>query len=88
MTLMIRTTFWAMVTMIGLTSFAAMAEHTIYLVRHAEKAKGKDPVLTAQGKQRAENLAQMLQDAGVTRVYSTDYRRTQQTAAPSAKQAD
>ena len=57
----------------------------VYLVRHAEKADtGKDPELTDIGKQRADELARMLKDAGVTHIWSTDYKRTRTTAEPLA----
>lgn len=62
------------------------ATTTVYLVRHAEKATGKNPVLTEAGEQRAKDLAAFLKDKGITEIFSTDYRRTQQTAAPTAKQ--
>ena len=59
--------------------------HTIYLTRHYEKAKmERDPALTSIGQQRAEALAKWLEGKNVTHVMSTDYRRTQQTAAPFA----
>lgn len=55
----------------------------VYLVRHAEKADtGKDPELTDTGKQRAEALARLLKDAGVTHIWSTEYKRTKGTAEP------
>lgn len=59
---------------------------TIYLVRHAEKVEdgSKDPVLTAAGQQRAENIANMLSHANIQHVYATDYQRTQLTAKPLA----
>lgn len=60
----------------------------IYLVRHAEKQladpANKDPDLTLQGQQRAAQLARVLRDSGIKSIYSTDYRRTRQTAAPLA----
>lgn len=60
---------------------------TIFLVRHAEKtAEKNDPSLTMQGQQRAEQLADLLADAEITRIYSSDYVRTRDTAAPLAKQ--
>ncbi len=60
---------------------------TIFLVRHAEKTtKKEDPSLTAEGQQRAEQLADLLTDAEITRIYSSDYVRTRDTAAPLAKQ--
>lgn len=65
----------------------ATPETVIYLVRHAEKEAGPDPDLTLTGQARAEILAQELAGAGLTNVWSTDYKRTQQTAAPAAKAA-
>ncbi|MCX7554822.1 histidine phosphatase family protein [Marinicella sp. S1101] len=59
---------------------------TVYLTRHAEKANdgSKDPVLTALGQQRAENLADMLSAANIEHIYATNYQRTQLTAKPLA----
>jgi broad specificity phosphatase PhoE len=59
---------------------------TIVLVRHAEKvADGSDdPALTAAGLQRAQALVRTLENAPLSAVYSTAFRRTQQTAAPTA----
>jgi len=58
----------------------------IYLVRHAEKAKegGRDPLLTMEGKERADRLKDILFNANIEEIYSTDYKRTQLTAAPLA----
>ena len=59
-----------------------------YLIRHAEKdrnTKGKDPVLNELGLKRAENWAKIFKDIPFDKIYSTDYKRTQQTAAPTAK---
>jgi broad specificity phosphatase PhoE len=57
----------------------------IYVVRHAEKVDdSQDPQLSEAGKQRAERLADLLQDAGITVVWSTEYQRTLATAAPLA----
>ena len=71
-----------------LTPVSALAEPTmIYLVRHGEKAlEGKDPDLTAQGRQRAQNIAAMLGKAGVAHIFSTPTNRTRQTAQPLAQQ--
>lgn len=64
----------------------ATAESTIFIVRHAEKADAtKDPDLSEAGRARAEALAQMLRDANITAIYATEFKRTQQTAAPLAK---
>lgn len=59
----------------------------VILVRHAEKAStpSGDPDLSEAGRQRAEQLAALLQDAGITHILTSDRRRTQQTAAPLAQ---
>lgn len=58
---------------------------TFILVRHAEKDTIKgDPELTTLGHERAADLAKMLDDLPITAIYSSDYKRTKQTAAPSA----
>ena len=64
----------------------ATAQSTIFIVRHAEKADAtKDPDLSEAGLARAEALAKMLKDANITAIYATEFKRTQQTAAPLAK---
>ena len=58
---------------------------TVVLVRHAEpQPSGTNPGLTAAGRKRAELLGVMLQDAGVTAVFTSEMRRTQETAHPLA----
>ena len=61
---------------------------SIYLIRHAEKDRSdkenKDPELTEKGKQRAERWAEVLGLSKMDAVYSTNYQRTLQTAAPTA----
>lgn len=67
-------------------SVKAYEDFTIYLVRHAEKQKsGKDPELTLCGLERAAQLAKMLSQAKIEKVYSTNYKRTNSTATPTAK---
>jgi len=64
----------------------ATAQSTVFIVRHAEKADAtKDPDLSTAGRTRAEALATMLKDANITGIYATEFKRTQQTAAPLAK---
>jgi broad specificity phosphatase PhoE len=64
---------------------------TVVLIRHAEKQVGAiaDAPLTPQGEVRAARLAQMLGDSltfgRIQRIYVTDTRRTQQTAATLAQ---
>lgn len=57
----------------------------VFLVRHAEKTKdADDPALTEAGEQRAELLADLLIDANITHIHSSDYKRTRDTAQPLA----
>jgi 2,3-bisphosphoglycerate-dependent phosphoglycerate mutase len=65
---------------------AATAQSTIFIIRHAEKADAtKDPDLSEAGRARAEALVKTLRDANITAIYATEFKRTQQTAAPLAK---
>lgn len=70
-------------------SIRAQTNKTIILVRHAEKAaptemdKG-DPDLSADGKQRAERLMQMIKKYKPHEIFATDYKRTRQTTEPIA----
>jgi broad specificity phosphatase PhoE len=59
----------------------------VIVVRHAEKAAGggKDPDLSAAGRARAETLARMIKDAGITAIFTSEFKRTQETAEPAAK---
>lgn len=60
---------------------------TIFLVRHAETAPGAQAdELNAAGVKRAECLAKMFKDAKIKQIYVTDAKRTQETAAPLAKE--
>lgn len=61
---------------------------TFVLVRHAETADDgtRDPGLSEAGRRRADRLASHLAPAGITAIYATPFRRTQQTVAPLAKQ--
>jgi broad specificity phosphatase PhoE len=65
----------------------ASSQVTVILTRHAEKAAipPKDPPLTPAGQKRAEALASMLADCGVDAIYTTEFQRTQQTAAVLAE---
>jgi|TARA_B110000196_G_scaffold634_1_gene553 2,3-bisphosphoglycerate-dependent phosphoglycerate mutase len=62
---------------------------TYYLIRHAEKDRTNNtninPNLNSDGLLRAEKWAKHFKYIELDAVYSTDYKRTQQTAAPTAK---
>jgi len=68
----------------------ADATTTYYLIRHAEKNRSSetpdDPELMETGQIRANRWASYFEDIELDAVYSTDYKRTLQTAAPVAKQ--
>lgn len=55
---------------------------TVVIVRHAERANG---TLTADGEKRAETLARLLSDTGVSAIFSTNYTRTIETANNTAE---
>jgi phosphohistidine phosphatase SixA len=57
----------------------------IYLVRHAEKAAGSGDVeLSEAGQKRAACLATTLAHSNIQSIYTTEYKRTVATAAPTA----
>jgi broad specificity phosphatase PhoE len=73
------------------------AQQTVIFVRHAERADGgagaqtgamsaapADPLLSAAGEARAAKLATVLADAGVKGIFTSEFKRTQDTAKPLA----
>lgn len=60
---------------------------TVILVRHAEKvaSPGDDPALSERGQARAAELARVLADVPIDAIYTTQFIRTRDTAAPLAK---
>ena len=67
----------------------ANAAPVVFIVRHAEKASNsdKDPDLSVLGQKRADVLAHILKDLQITSVFVTEFKRTQETAAPIASAA-
>ena len=65
---------------------AADLQTTFIVVRHAEKASDDphDPALDADGQDRAQALARVLEQTPVKAVYATPTRRTRETASPLA----
>lgn len=67
-----------------LCMIATAQKTTVWIVRHAEKdtayVNRQDPDLTATGQQRALDLATYLQKENIIKVFSTDTKRTKQTA--------
>jgi len=68
---------------------AADAAPLIFVVRHAEKVTtgGDNPDLSVAGQKRADALARILKDSQITAVFVTEFKRTQETAAPTARAA-
>ena len=64
----------------------ASAQPVVVIVRHAEKAAngGNDPDLSSAGRARAEALARILKDSSITAIFTSEFKRTQETAAPAA----
>ncbi len=76
---------------LGASRFATAAPSattTVIIVRHAEKGTDdlRDPSLTQVGRERAVALRDVLKDARVSAIYSTQYKRNMQTVEPLAKQ--
>ena len=71
--------------------FESQATTTIIFVRHAEKELNSrgDPALSDAGHRRAAELARQLVDAdvvaGIDAIYTTPFRRAQETARPLAQ---
>ena len=64
----------------------AAAQGVVFVVRHAERADASaDSLLSTAGHTRAARLGMILIGAGITQIYTTNLRRTVQTAAPLAK---
>lgn len=77
--------FIVLLLLCGLLVSTAAAQSTIFIVRHAEKAQGDDPDLSEAGRARAESLANLLKDTGISAIYTSEVKRTKQTAAPLAR---
>ena len=68
-----------------LSSCTSTYTTTYYIVRHAEKADStRDTQLSAEGHARAEALRDILMSENITKIFVTNYQRTQQTAEPLA----
>ena len=66
----------------------------VYLVRHAERADDgggadmvttEDPPLSTAGQERSYLLARVLADAELTKIHSTDLKRTRWTGQPTSE---
>ena len=67
------------------SSLPCFAQRTIVVVRHADKIDNTDDaVLSPTGEARAQRLAHVLKDLGISAIYTTQFKRTIQTATPLA----
>ncbi|MHB1328757.1 MAG: phosphoglycerate mutase family protein [Gemmatimonadales bacterium] len=81
--------FGLLLTLVGLlwqpVPTAAQATTTVFVVRHAERASADtDSPLSDVGRTRATALAHSLGKAGITAIFTSQFKRTQETAAPLA----
>jgi broad specificity phosphatase PhoE len=66
-------------------SFGQKTITTYYFVRHAEKVdSSKNPDLSSKGNERADHWNKIFAEVDFDLVYTTDFRRTVQTASPTA----
>lgn len=67
---------------------AAQAARAVILIRHAEKSTepANDPELTLQGEDRAISLTRFLRHNKVDAIFTSELRRTKDTAAVLARQ--
>lgn len=74
---------------VGLASAqdATEKQTTLILIRHAERGNdgSKDPPLAEAGTARANNLVNVFKNTDIAAIYSSDYKRTKNTAAPLAQ---
>src|SRR3989339_809422 len=55
--------------------------NTFYLIRHGQKVvETGDPGLTELGKEQVEKTAEFLRDKNISKIYSSTYKRTRETA--------
>jgi broad specificity phosphatase PhoE len=86
-------TLWPAVVFTLTLAANAAAQNVVFVVRHAERADAgssgtsmmaTDPELSDAGRARADALAATLKDAGITAIFTTEFKRTKATAAPLA----
>jgi 2,3-bisphosphoglycerate-dependent phosphoglycerate mutase len=80
---------WVCLSLLTVPIYAQSKNKTIVLVRHAEKdvsvgASKTDPDLSPEGRERARRLADLLRRYKPHEIFSTNYKRTRQTAEPIA----
>jgi broad specificity phosphatase PhoE len=88
--MVVRIALGVLILVVGVAPQAA-AQSTIFVVRHAERADSQaaggsmmkdDPDLSPAGVRRAKTLAAILRDAEINAIYTSELKRTRQTASP------
>lgn len=82
-----RAAFVAIMSLIAFATYfsTAYAQQAVFLVRHADRLDAsEDTPLSKAGEARAQLLARLLKDAGVTAIYTSHFQRTIKTAEPLA----
>ena len=54
----------------------------VFVLRHADRKPEPDDELTATGRERADRLARMLEESGVSAAFRTEFVRARQTLEP------
>ena len=80
---------WLLVLVFLLLLPSSAVAGTWFVLRHADDLdEGRDPALTEAGESRAQQLAELLEPAGIDYILSSDYHRTRDTVAPLAALLD
>ena len=76
----------ALFLLLFVSASVASAQPVVVIVRHGEKATdgGSDPDLSSAGRARADALARILKTSRITAIFTSEFKRTQETAAPTA----
>jgi broad specificity phosphatase PhoE len=75
---------WLIAALATLIPVPALAQPTVYVMRHLEKAEGNDPALSPAGTRNAARLPAVLGATPPNVVYVSTTRRARETAAPLA----
>jgi broad specificity phosphatase PhoE len=82
----IRTLIFLVIAILTAFSSVAYAQRAVLLVRHADRLdQSEDSPLSPAGEERAQRLAGLLKDVGITAIYTSQFQRTMKTAEPLAR---